>query len=49
MKKRTAPVYLTVLLFIAAAVCCVFGASRGEVRTVSQKAVNICMECIGIG
>ena len=31
------------LLFLA------IGIARGEVTTVFQKAVNICMECIGIG
>lgn len=27
----------------------IFGISRGEMEVVLEKAVNICMECIGIG
>lgn len=27
----------------------VYGISRGEMKVVLEKAVNICMECIGIG
>lgn len=27
----------------------VFGVWRGEVETVLRKAVNVCMECIGLG
>ncbi|MGI6497504.1 MAG: CD1871A family CXXC motif-containing protein [Oscillospiraceae bacterium] len=35
---------------LAAAVLMVgFGVWSGEVRTVLEKAVNICLECIGIG
>lgn len=37
-------------VFIAASIFCVgFGLDRGEVRIVFQKAVRICMECIGLG
>lgn len=37
---------------IIAAVACVFviyGTARGEVEIVLNKAVNICLECIGLG
>lgn len=27
----------------------VYGLSRGESKVVLEKAINICMECIGIG
>ena len=38
------------LLFLAAAVAMmIVGVANGEAGTVWQKAVNICLECIGIG
>lgn len=38
-------------IVIAAAACgfIVYGAFRGEVEIVLNKAVNICLECIGLG
>ena len=33
----------------AAGILMVYGISRGEMAVVFTKAVNICMECIGIG
>lgn len=36
-------------LLLLAAVFVVLGVMRGEAAVVLQKAVNICLECIGIG
>lgn len=48
MEERTVKRWRTILLLIAAA-CIVFGLVRHEADTVYTKAVNICLECIGIG
>lgn len=42
-KKKSWLVLALSLVFI------VLGASRGELVTVFQKAIRICLECIGIG
>ena len=51
MKKnnREIPLAVTVVLMLASIALCAFGIWRGEVNTVLNKAVNICMECIGLG
>ena len=50
MKKTgSVPLYVTVILLCVAIASVAFGVYRGEVNTVFKKAVNICMECIGIG
>lgn len=36
-------------LLLLAAGFIVYGVSRGEAEIVLQKAVNICLECIGLG
>ena len=40
---------LRAFLLVAAVVMIIVGVANGEARTVLQKAVNICLECIGIG
>lgn len=41
--------FLPALLLVSGAVFVAAGAYRGEVATVLTKAINICLECIGIG
>lgn len=36
-------------LLLAGAACLVYGYSRGEGAVILTKAINICLECIGIG
>jgi len=40
---------LRVFLLVLAVAGIVAGAMSGEVRIVVTKAVNVCLECIGIG
>ncbi|MBD5560411.1 MAG: hypothetical protein HDQ87_08685 [Clostridia bacterium] len=46
MKRR---IFAAWVIIAAGAACMVLGALRGEVRIILMKAVNICLECIGIG
>ena len=40
---------ITMVLFIASIILIVAGIMRGEHLAVLNKAINICMQCIGIG
>lgn len=50
MKKKKVFSYVPgILLAVLGVVFMALGIWRGEMAVVFQKAVNICMECIGIG
>ncbi|MFY0387263.1 CD1871A family CXXC motif-containing protein [Hominicoprocola fusiformis] len=38
-----------VLLLLLSAAFLVYGASRGEMGVVLNKAIKLCLECVGIG
>lgn len=40
---------LPLVLLASGVLCMCVGAYRGEVKTMFEKAINICLECIGIG
>ena len=46
MKKRS---IISLALLAAGLAFIVIGAVRGEANAVRQKAIMICMECIGLG
>ncbi len=37
------------IIALAGALCIGLGIARGEVSVVFLKAINICLECIGVG
>lgn len=48
MQTRHRRIWQTGCLILGAALCCI-GLLHGESETVLEKAVRICLECIGIG
>lgn len=48
MTERDKTLFSTLLILVGI-VFVVVGVNRGEAEIVFQKAVNICLECIGIG
>lgn len=47
--KKEVPLKVTIGLIPLAAALCLFGIYRGEVALIFTKAINVCMECIGLG
>lgn len=48
MKKRTRGLIAGAIVVVAVMMI-VYGIYRGEVSIVLNKAVNVCLECIGLG
>ena len=48
MEKRTRRLIAGAILVVAVTML-VYGIYRGEVSIVLKKAVNVCLECIGLG
>lgn len=49
MRLRQASRWLGIALALVGAAMMAYGIARGEMQVVMQKAINICLECIGIG
>ena len=49
MKKLVDSKWSGIALAASGILMMIYGISRGEMAVVFTKAVNICMECIGIG
>ncbi len=49
MKKETVKNIITVFLLLLFTAFVIIGSQTDEVRLVFTKAINICLECIGIG
>lgn len=49
MRRREFPRWCGLIAAVGGLGMMLFGALRGETAVVLKKAVNICLECIGIG
>lgn len=49
MRKFELPRWCGAVVCVLGIVCLLCGVYRGEMAVVFKKAVNICLECIGIG
>lgn len=49
MKSKKAALIVSSLVLLAGVALMIAGIFRGEAQTVFEKAIRICMECIGIG
>ncbi len=47
--RRHKRLALQLVALLAAAGCLFYGIQRGEIKIVRNKAVNVCLECIGLG